>query len=109
MSIILKPEHEQLIQAQISKGKYSNADEVVSEALKLLEEREQRLEDLRQKIAVGTKQIQKGQVTEGETFFAKSQTYHDLDALAGTWSDAAAAEFLSAIADFSHVDKELWQ
>ena len=36
-------------------------------------------------------------------------TYHDLDALAGTWSEDEAMAFLQAIADFEHVDPALWQ
>jgi antitoxin ParD1/3/4 len=41
--------------------------------LTLLSEQEQRLEALRQKIAVGTEQIQQGKVVDGETVFAKLQ------------------------------------
>ena len=37
------------------------------------------------------------------------QTYHDLDLLAGTWSEEQEAEFLNAIADFEQVDEKLWQ
>ena len=37
------------------------------------------------------------------------QTYHDLDSLAGTWTDEEAEEFLKAIADFEQVDEALWQ
>jgi antitoxin ParD1/3/4 len=73
MSITLKPEHKQCIEAQIARGRYSNSDEVLTEALKLLEEREQKLELLRHSIAVGAEQIQKGQVTDGEIVFAKLQ------------------------------------
>ena len=36
-------------------------------------------------------------------------TYHDLDALAGTWSEDEAIAFLQAVADFEHVDPALWQ
>jgi len=36
-------------------------------------------------------------------------TYHDLDALAGTWSADDAAAFLHAVASFEHVDLTLWQ
>jgi phosphopantetheinyl transferase (holo-ACP synthase) len=39
----------------------------------------------------------------------KLQTYHDLDSLAGTWSDKEASEFIKAISDFNIVDEELWQ
>ena len=73
MNISLKPEHQQFIQSQIERGKYANADEVISEAFRLLEEREHRLEELRQKIAVGTEQIARGQVTDGEIVFSRIQ------------------------------------
>jgi hypothetical protein len=36
-------------------------------------------------------------------------TYHDLDALAGTWNEDAATAFLQVIADFEQVDPSLWQ
>jgi hypothetical protein len=35
--------------------------------------------------------------------------YHDLDALAGTWSAEDAAEFQSATRDFAQIDPTLWQ
>ncbi len=35
-------------------------------------------------------------------------TYNDLDALAGSWSKAEAAEFEAAIAPFGTVDRALW-
>jgi hypothetical protein len=35
--------------------------------------------------------------------------YHDLDFLAGTWTEADAEEFKSATADFDHIDAELWK
>lgn len=44
MSISLKPEHERFIQAQIETGKYSHPDEVINEAFRLLQERENHLE-----------------------------------------------------------------
>jgi hypothetical protein len=37
------------------------------------------------------------------------QTYHDLDALAGTWSDDDARSFDAAVADFGRVDQDLWK
>ncbi|MEH2309466.1 type II toxin-antitoxin system ParD family antitoxin [Nostoc sp.] len=73
MYIQIKPELEKFIQAQLASGRFTNADDVINEAFKLLQEREHRLEELRQKIAVGTEQIAKGQVTEGEVVFAKLQ------------------------------------
>jgi antitoxin ParD1/3/4 len=73
MNIELKPEHEQFVQTQLSKGRYVTADELISAAFTLLSEQEQRLEALRQQIATGTEQIQKGKVVDGETVFAKLQ------------------------------------
>lgn len=34
--------------------------------------------------------------------------HHDLDALAGTWSDQDAEAFLAAIADLQRVDESIW-
>jgi len=43
-----------------------------------------------------------------EQQMAQPQRFHDLDALAGTWSDAEAAEFQRATDDFSRIDPTLW-
>ena len=73
MDISLKPEHEQFIQAQLETGSYTSVDEIVNEALDLFVERERRLVELRQKVAMGNEQIDNGQVTAGETVFAQLQ------------------------------------
>jgi antitoxin ParD1/3/4 len=75
MKISLKPEQEQFIQSQIALGKYQTAEQVIGEALKLLEEQnrrsdEMRLEELRSLIEVGTSQIATGLVTDGEEVLA---------------------------------------
>lgn len=44
MSIALKIEQEQFIQKKLKSGKYSSADEVIFEAFRLLEERDQHYE-----------------------------------------------------------------
>jgi hypothetical protein len=36
------------------------------------------------------------------------QEYHDLDALAGTWSAEETATFLKQLEDFSRVEPTLW-
>lgn len=46
---------------------------------------------------------------EWERRQAELPTYHDLDALAGTWNEDEATAFLQAIADFEHVDAALWR
>ena len=73
MNIQLKPEQEKFIQEKIASGEYSNADDVISQAFKLLEARERKINELKDKIAVGTEQIAKGQVTDGEIVFKKLQ------------------------------------
>ncbi|MBE9185431.1 type II toxin-antitoxin system ParD family antitoxin [Microcoleus sp. LEGE 07076] len=73
MNIVLKPEYEEFIRSQIQSGKYSSAEELIGEAIALLIERKQRIEELRQKIAVATAQIANGQVTDGELVFARIQ------------------------------------
>jgi hypothetical protein len=37
------------------------------------------------------------------------QLHHDLDALAGTWSEAAAREFEARLAAFEQIDEDLWR
>ena len=73
MTIQLKPEQEKFIQEKIASGEYSNADDVISQAFKLLEVRERKIKELKDKIAVGTEQIAKGQVTDGEIVFERLQ------------------------------------
>ncbi|MCI0485967.1 MAG: hypothetical protein L0229_05145 [Blastocatellia bacterium] len=51
--------------------------------------------------------IRKGIGTDRES--QELQTYHDLDSLAGTWSDEEAKQFLDATADFEQVDEKLWR
>jgi antitoxin ParD1/3/4 len=40
MNIALKPEQEQFVRSQIEKGRFKSADEAISQAFRLLEERE---------------------------------------------------------------------
>ena len=73
MNIQLKPEQGKFIQEKIASGEYSNANEVISQAFKLLEARERKIKELKAKIAIGTEQIAKGQVTDGEIVFKRLQ------------------------------------
>ncbi|BAY34830.1 hypothetical protein NIES2107_67400 [Nostoc carneum NIES-2107] len=71
MTINLKPEHEQLIKAQIASGRFTNADEVIGTALKLLEklnaEYSQWVEETRQKVEVAIAEMDRGEGLDGET------------------------------------------
>jgi antitoxin ParD1/3/4 len=76
MQIILQPEQEQFIIKKLKQGKYKNVDELVATAFQLLAEKEykeQKIFELRQKIAEGTQQIQQGKVVDGETVFQQLQ------------------------------------
>ncbi len=71
MSINLKPEHEQFIRAQIASGRFTNADEVIDTALRLLEklndEYIQWVEETRQKVDVAIAELDRGEGLNGET------------------------------------------
>lgn len=71
MSISIKPEHEQLIRAQIASGRFTNSDEVIDSALRLLEklnnEYIQWIEETREKVEVAIAEIDRGEGLDGET------------------------------------------
>lgn len=70
MNIQLKPELEQIIEAQIATGRYSNAEEVISKALTLLLEWDKGyqhwVEETRQKVEVAIEQLDRGEGIDGE-------------------------------------------
>lgn len=82
MNILLTKELEQLIQDKVKSGRYLSASEVVGEALRLLDERdslrdsyasrlqEGRLAELKAKIREGIEASERGEVVDGEEFFA---------------------------------------
>ena len=47
--------------------------------------------------------------TEGGVRRQSSRRFHDLDHLAGTWTDAEADAFNTALAEQRKVDPELWK
>ena len=57
--------------------------------------------------AVARRLIYRGLEVERQQ--ARQQRYHDLDALAGTWSAEEAEEFRHAIAELNQIDPTLWQ
>lgn len=74
MNVHLTAELEQLVQSKVKSGRYNSASEVVREALRLLEERDQllelRKEAIRRKIDEGYESLSRGEGVDGETFFA---------------------------------------
>ena len=70
MNIILNPKLENLIQKQIISGRYTSIDNVLEEALTLLEKRneyEQWSEEIGKKIDAAAQQLDQGQGIDGET------------------------------------------
>jgi antitoxin ParD1/3/4 len=69
MPITLQPEQEQFIQTQLATGRYTNATEVIAEALQLLEKRnhyDRWVEELRNKIDIAAAELDRGEGIDGE-------------------------------------------
>lgn len=56
MNVSLTPELEKIVAERVSSGRYASASEVIREALRLLEERDQ-LNQLRQEVRLGLEQL----------------------------------------------------
>jgi antitoxin ParD1/3/4 len=73
MNVHLTPELEQLVHNKVGTGRYSSASEVVREALRLMDERDQfkafQKEDYRKKIADGLASARAGRLEDGEAVF----------------------------------------
>jgi antitoxin ParD1/3/4 len=75
MNIQIKPELEQIIQAQIATGRYTNPEDVISKALKLLLEWEKGyqnwVEETREKVDVAIEQLDRGEGINGEVVISQ--------------------------------------
>ena len=85
MNVSLTPELESLIHRKVSNGRYTSASEVVREALRLMEERDQAQElykaSMHEKIAAGMASLRAGAGNDGEAFMARLDA--DLSAIEG--------------------------
>ena len=59
MNVSLTPELEKIVAERVGSGRYASASEVIREALRLLEERDQ-LNQLRQEVRLGLEQLEQG-------------------------------------------------
>ena len=70
MNIQIKPELEQIIQAQIATGRYTNPEDVITKALKLLLEWDKGyqnwVEETREKVDVAIEQLDRGEGIDGD-------------------------------------------
>ena len=74
MSITLTSEQEQLIQAQLASGRYTNVTEIIADALRLLEKRDRYdrwVEEVCVKIDIAAAQLDRGEGVDGETAIAQ--------------------------------------
>jgi len=73
MNVSLTPELEHLVQEKVASGLYNSASEVVREALRLMQQRDEirrvRLEELRREISIGIQAADRGELVDGEQFF----------------------------------------
>lgn len=76
MNIILSPEQQRFIEEKLSSGNYRSIDEIIVEALRLLEERDKHyerwVEETRNKVAIGIALNQK-EGLDGESVVAQIQ------------------------------------
>jgi len=70
MSVEMTPELDGLVQSIFRCGQYRDENEVLGEALRLLERRDQ----LRRDVNAGIRQLEEGQGIEGEAVFARLQS-----------------------------------
>ena len=64
MNISLTPDLEQLVNDKVGTGMYQTASEVIGEGLRLLRDRDQRLEALRLDVRAGFEAVERGEYTD---------------------------------------------
>jgi antitoxin ParD1/3/4 len=64
MTIQLTPQSEALIRRQVASGRYATVDEALDAAVRLLDERDRRLQALRAEVAVGLEQVERGELID---------------------------------------------
>jgi len=74
MNVSLTPELEQLVHLKVQTGRYTSASEVVREALRLMEQRDQaqalHRDEIRKRIAAGMASLRAGEGVDGDAFLA---------------------------------------
>ncbi|MCC6366980.1 MAG: type II toxin-antitoxin system ParD family antitoxin [Bryobacterales bacterium] len=72
MNVHLTPELEQMVHSKVQSGRYNSASEVVREALRLMEQRDEvraiQLQELRNRLDRALGESARGQGTDGEEF-----------------------------------------
>ena len=71
MNVSLTPELERLVEAKVQSGLYRSSSEVVEDALRLLEQRDSDLKELRARMDEGLADLDRGDVADGEEFMQR--------------------------------------
>ena len=75
LNVSLTPDLSRFVEGRIRSGRYQSASEVVREALRLLEGRDQTssasIEEMKREIEVGLAQLRRGEGVDGEGFFRR--------------------------------------
>jgi antitoxin ParD1/3/4 len=86
MNVALSPDLEKMVNDKVASGEYVSAREVVGEALRLLQERDEnqrrRREALRRQIAVGLEQLERGEFHDCENDAALKSLFDKVKASA---------------------------
>lgn len=81
MNVNLTPELEELVHAKVRTGRYNSASEVVREALRLMEDRDQmkaaQRDEIRRKIDEGWASAFAGRLHDGDDVFAELEARLD--------------------------------
>ena len=73
MDIHLTPELEKIVQSKLQSGRYHSASEVVSEALRVMEQRD----EARRKIDLGLESLRQGKGIDGQEAFVRLDARHN--------------------------------
>ena len=75
MNVSLTSELEEFVNNKVKSGMYFSASEVIREGLRLLRDQDElknrRIEEIRQQIAHGVEQFERGEAVDGEEAFRK--------------------------------------
>lgn len=64
MRVHLDPKFEAMIQEKVNSGEYADASDVVTDALRLMEAHDRRVQELRAEVAEGFAQVERGESVE---------------------------------------------
>ncbi len=68
ISVKLGPERESFVQQRVASGQFASADDLVNEAVRLMEERQRSIASLSADIQAGFDSLEQGRWVDGETF-----------------------------------------